>query len=262
MSAEENEHRYGDERIVEWLREPKEWTYERDSPYHPRSDTHGGAQCRYFVDDLLHTSDAIREAAETGGLVYAEDYDVGDPRGLGWNVDLVIGPPSGDLQQSFGGGEMVSGTPSEVWLACDAKSIVTEHQKARRNRQRDINSFADIMHTHSDESIACGILLLNISEKFDSPTRDYDDITDHPDDIDRIADEIIEIFDSIDRSEGEMSANLDGLGFVPVSFTNLPDETDHTRLVTEPPAPQPGDRVHYRTFVDEMADLFEERFLQ
>lgn len=48
-----SEHRYGDERIVDWLNQEREWSYPRNVPYHPRSDTHGGAQCRYFVDDLL-----------------------------------------------------------------------------------------------------------------------------------------------------------------------------------------------------------------
>ncbi|MFB6222334.1 MAG: hypothetical protein ABEH86_01505 [Haloarcula sp.] len=259
MSRQEDDHQYGDERIVDWLNQEREWKYPKEVPYHPRSDKHGGAQCRYFVDDLIHESDAIADAAANGEVVYAEDYDVGDPRGLGWNVDLVMGPPSGDVQLPADGG-MARGAPAEVWLACDAKSIITEHQKARRNRQRDINSFADIMHNHHSEAITCGILLLNIADQFDSPTRDPDDITDHPH-IDRIIGEIVDLFDSIDRSEGEISANLDGAGLVVVEHTNLVEDVGDTELVTREPAPQSGERVHYRTFVEEMADLFEQRFL-
>jgi len=260
MSEAPNDHTYGDERIVSWLNQSREWTYPKDVPYHPRSDKHGGAQCRYFVDDLLHESDAIREAAQNGEVVYAEDYDVGDPKGLGWNVDLVLGPPAADDVQLPADGGMARDTPSEVWMAVDAKSIVTEHQKARRNRQRDINSFADIMHTHHEQALAAGILLLNIADRFDSPTRDADDITDHPH-IDRIIGEIVDLFDSIDRSEGEISANLDGAGLIVVDHTNLVDDVGDTELVTREPAPQPGERVHYRTFVSEMAGHFETRFL-
>lgn len=259
MSDSQNEHRYGDERIVEWLNQRREWKYPKDVPYHPRSDKHGGAQCRYFVDDLLYESDAIADAARNGEIVYAEDYDVGDPNGLGWNVDLVLGPPSGNVQLPADGG-MARGAPGEVWMAVDAKSIVTEHQKARRNRQRDINSFADIMHTHQEQALAAGILLLNIADRFDSPTRDPDDITEHPH-IDRIVGEIVDLFDSINRSEGEISANLDGAGLIVVDHTNLEDDVGETELVTREPAPQPGERVHYRTFVRDMADLFEQRFL-
>jgi len=253
------EHRWGDERIVEWLNQHREWNYEKDVPYHPRSDSHGGAQSRYFVADLLHVSDTIREAAESGELVYAEDYDVGDKRGLGWNVDLVMGPPEGDIQMNVGDG-MSESEPAELWFAADAKSIMTEHQKARRNRQRDINSFADIMHTHQPGAVTAGILLVNLAEQFDSPTRDAADITDHPN-VERIVEEIIDLFASIDRADGEMSANLDEAACVIVEHSNLIDDVGETRLVTEPPAPQPGDQTHYRTVVREVASTIESRFL-
>ena len=255
-----SEHRYGDERIVDWLNQEREWSYPRNVPYHPRSDSHGGAQCRYFVDDLLYESDAIREAAAAGELVYQEDYEVGEG-GLSWNTDLVIGPPADSVEVSLDGDrEMALADPAEIYLAADAKSIMTEHQKARRNRQRDINSFADIMHHHHEKALTAGILLVNLAEQFDSPLRDPDDVTDHVH-IERIVGEIIEMFDSINRSEGEISANLDGAGVVVVRHSNLIDDIGDTELVTEPPAPQPGDRIHYRTLVQQMADWMETRFL-
>lgn len=255
-----SEHRYGDARIVDWLNQERDWSYPRNVPYHPRSDSHGGAQSRYFVDDLLYESDAIREAAAAGELVYQEDYEVGEG-GLSWNTDLVIGPPADSVQVSLDGDrEMAQADPAEIYLAADAKSIMTEHQKARRNRQRDINSFADIMHHHHEKALTAGILLVNLAGQFDSPLRDPDDITDHVH-IDRIVGEIAEMFDSINRSEGEISANLDGAGVVVVDHTNLIDDVEETELVTDPPAPQEGDRVHYRTFASQMADLFEDRFL-
>lgn len=254
------EHRYGDERIVDWLNQERKWTYPNNVPYHPRSDTHGGAQCRYFVDDLLYESEAIREAAIAGELVFQEDFVVGEG-GLSWNTDLVIGPPDGGIQVPLDSKrDMAQGDPAEIYLSTDAKSIMTEHQKARRNRQRDINSFADIMHHHHEKALTSGILLVNLAPRFDSPLRDVDDITDHRH-IDRIVEEIIEMFDSINRSEGEISANLDGAGVVVVDHTNLVGDVGETRLVTDPPAPQEGDRVHYRTFVSQMAEWFEARFL-
>lgn len=254
------EHRYGNERIVDWLNQERDWSYPRNVPYHPRSDSHGGAQCRYFVDDLLYESEAIREAAAAGDLVYQEDYEVGEG-GLSWNTDLVIGPPADSVQVSLGGDrEMAQADPAEIYLAADAKSIMTEHQKARRNRQRDINSFADIMHHHHEKALTAGILLVNLAAQFDSPLRDPDDITDHVH-INRIVGEIIEMFDSINRSEGEISANLDGAGVVVVDHTNLIDDVDETELVTDPPAPQERDRVHYRTFASQMASWFEDRFI-
>lgn len=254
-------HQYGDEQIVEYLRQEREWKYPKNVPYHPRSDAHGGAQCRYFVDDLLYESDALREAANMGEVVYQEDYEVGEG-GLSWNTDLVMGPPEEDVQLSLEEGRSMSrADPEEIWLAVDAKSIMTEHQKARRNRVRDINSFADIMHHHHERAITAGILLINLAERFDSPTRDPDDITDHPN-VERIVDEILDMFRAIDRSGGEVSNNLDGAGCVVIDHTNLVDDDQKTRLVTEPPAPQPGDEVHYQTFVGIIRELVEARFLE
>lgn len=255
-----SDHRYGDQRIIDWLNQEREWAYERNVPYHPRSDTHGGAQCRYFVDDLVAESNAIREAAVNGELVFQEDFEVGEG-GLSWNTDLVIGPPADTVQvPPTSGRVMARGDPAKIYMAADAKSIMTEHQKARRNRQRDINSFADIMHHHHEQALTAGIMLVNIAETFDSPLRDADDITEHVH-IERIVGEIIEMFDSINRSEGEISANLDGAGLIVVDHSNLIEDIGSTRLETEMPAPQPGDRVHYRTFVEQMVDWIETRFL-
>jgi hypothetical protein len=253
-------HRYGDERIVEWLRQEREWSYPKNVPYHPRSDKHGGAQCRYFVDDLLHESEALREVAEAGEVVYQEDYEVGEG-GLSWNTDLVMGPPAAGEQLSYEGDRvMPTADPSEIWLAVDAKSIMTEHQKARRNRQRDINSFADIMHHHHERAITAGILLINLAKQFDSPLRDPDDLTDHRD-VERLVNEILDMFRSINRAEGEISSNLDGAGCVVVEHTNILDDGVGTRLVTEEPAPQEGDPVHYPTFVGIIKATLEDRFL-
>jgi len=61
------------------------------------------------------------------------------------------------------------------------------------------------------------ILLVNFVKRFDSSLRDPDDIIDHIH-IDRIVGEIIEMFDSINRNEGEISAN--------------PCSSDHSELLT------------------------------
>lgn len=253
-------HQYGDERIVDWLNNERKWNYPKSVPYHPRSDSHGGAQARYFVDDLLFENEAIREAAQSGDIVYQEDYEVGQG-GLSWNTDLVVGPPDGAVQVPVDADrDIARSDPGGIYLALDAKSIMTEHQKARRNRQRDINSFSDIMHHHHERALTAGILLVNLADQFDSPTRDPDDITAHRN-IERIVGEIIDMFDSINRSEGEISANLDGAAVVVVEHSNLVEDIGETRLVTDPPAPQEGDRVHYQTFVRQMANWFETRFL-
>lgn len=242
-------HTYGDERIAEWLRE---------NSYHPRSPKHGSASCLFFLDDLLYESERFRTAARNGEIVYTEDYTVGEGQ-LRWNVDLVVGPPQGDAKKRGEDQVIAAGEPAEIWLAIDAKSVMTEHGKARRNRQRDINSFADIMYHHYPGSVTGGLLLINMADRFRSPLRDEGDITDH-NSIEQLVEETVEIFSDIERSDGEIDPNVDAVGTVIVNHTNM-DETPESFLVTDPPAPQSGDTVQYRTFLGSIRDTFENRFL-
>ena len=253
-------HRYGSDRIAEWLNTEREWSYPRPVPYHPRSDAHGRAQCQYFLDDLLHESAAIRHAGRNGDLVYQENYQVGHG-GLSWNTDLVLGAPHDPQSITYDGSRAIGQADlADIYLAVDAKSIMTEHQKARRNRQRDINSFADIMHHHHEHALSAGIVLVNAARRFDSPLRPADEITHHAN-IVRIVDEVIDMFDALDRSAGEISPNLDGGGIVVVDHTNRVEDIGRTRRITGPPAPQPHHRARYENFVTQMAVWVETRFL-
>jgi len=244
-------HTYGDERIVEWLEE---------NGYHPRSPAHGSAACQFFLADLIEHSEVFREAARSGKIVYQEDFTVGEGQDR-WNVDLVIGPSTKDTVETPVDDviPIAESEPERVWLAVDAKSVMTEHGKARRNRQRDINSFADIMHSHHPGSVTGGIILLNMSDRFRSPLRDEGDITKH-DRIEELVRETVDIFRTINRAQGEVSPNVDAVGCVVVEHTNI-DDAHKTRLVTEPPAPQRDDIVHYVDFVEIIAETFENRWL-
>lgn len=244
-------HTYGDERIVEWLDE---------NEYHPRSPAHGSASCLYFLEDLLNESEKFRNAAQAGEIVYQEDYTVGEDESR-WNTDLVVGPPKEEeVQTSFGDNlEIIEAEPERIWLAIDAKSVMTEHGKARRNRQRDINSFADIMHRHHPGAVTGGLLLVNMSDRFRSPLRDEGDVTEH-DNIKQLVQETVEIFRDIERAQGDVSPNVDAVGTVVVKHTNMDDDKE-TTLVGEPPAPQPGDIVHYHDFLDIILETLEGRWL-
>lgn len=216
----------------------------------------------FLLDDLLYESDAFKEAASKGEIVYQEDYTVGSGPSR-WNTDLVVGPPadSEDVQTQLGDDRPITeAEPGEIWLAIDAKSIMTEHQKARRNRQRDINSFADIMHRHHPGAVTGGVILVNAAEKFHSPLRDEDDITEH-DEIERLVEETVDIFRDIDRAEGEISPNVDAVATIVVDHTNMEDGHE-TTLVESPPAPERGDIVHYRNFLDIIVDTLETRYFE
>jgi hypothetical protein len=237
---------YADERIAQWL---------ETHVYHPRSDAHGKALCEYFLDDLVYSSELLRQAAANGQIVYQTNYEVRHGSELQWNVDLVLGPPSTtqllSIPTSAG---MMEADPAEILLAGDAKSVMTEHGKARRNRQRDLNSFASIMKHCYPNCIVGGIVVVNIASRFRSPLRP--EITQHRN-IVRLVEETVQLFREIPRTAQQGDAGIEAIGVIVVEHTNI--HGDRTRLITNPPAPQSGDPVHYQTFLRLMKEALESR---
>lgn len=241
-------HFYADQRIVPWLNE---------NGYHPRSNAHGKAICDYFVDDLIHSSDLLQKAASQGDIVFKSDFKVGQESELEWKVDLILGPPLIKPIATPSSARLARGEPKDVWLALDAKTIMTEHGKARRNRQRDLNSFASIMKHHYPSSVVGGIIVVNLADRFKSPLRSQ--VTQHRN-IGKLVEESVQLFREVPRAPKEGSGGIEAIGVIVVKHTNIP--SDKTTLVTGLPAPQIGDPVHYKTFLTLMKEALEYRHFQ
>lgn len=238
-------HSYADERIVYWL--------ERHG-YHPRSDTHGKALCEYFLDDLIFCSDLLSKAAHKGEVVYKMNSKVGEGSQLVWTVDLVLGPPTIMPVAISPNRRILEGEPRDIWLALDAKGVMTEHGKARRNRQRDLNSFASIMKHHYSNSVVGGLIVVNLADRFKSPLRP--NITLHKN-INKLVMTTVQLFREIPRAPKEGNGGIEAIGVIVVKHSNV--KGDRTTLVTESPAPQKDDFVHYRKFLDLMKEALEHR---
>ncbi len=149
---------------------------------------------------------------------------------------------------------MADGVPREIWLALDAKTIMTEHGKTRRNRQRDLNSLRDILHGKNPKTIVAGLVVLNIAKRFKSPLRTG--ITDHKN-VERLVKETIGLLKGL-RTSKEDGTVLDALGIIVISHSNI--ENELTKLIVGDPAPQAGDPVHYSMFLRDICDAFTGRF--
>jgi len=237
-------HRYADELIVDWL---------NNHGYHPRSDVHGKMLCRFLLDDLLYESPFLREMALRGNIVYEENTKIGTEP-LTWNIDLLLGPAS-QARFSSSSINIVADKPQDIWLAVDAKSVMTEHGKARRNRQRDLNSFQDVVKRYYPNCVTYGLMLLNMATEFKSPLRT--DITIHRN-VERLVAECIEIYNEIPRADINGGSGIEAVGVIVVNHTNIPG--DETTLVTRPPAPQEGELANYRTTLGIIKDALEQRF--
>jgi len=205
----------------------------------------------------LEYCESFRTAAESGRIVYDLNYNVGAGGQMSWNIDLVVGPPSDAIMAGPPvDGRIKRGSPGEIWLAVDAKSVMTEHGKARRNRQRDLNSLHDVLHRRDPKTIAAGLVVVNIASKFRSPLREGE-TTIHRN-IERLVEGTVKMYSDLPRTSAPSEQGLDAVGVIVVNHTNL--EHDTSALVSEHPAPAQGVSVHYRSFLDSICKAFGTRF--
>lgn len=230
--------------------------------YHPRSSKHGDMLCELLLDDLMESCPVLRKAAEGNRICYNQNQAPGSGVPLGWNIDLAIGPPSSNLGKLAGTSSRPHRAPPErFWIAVDAKTIMTEHGKARRNRQRDLNSFSSILHMTDAKMIVGGLVVLNQAPSFTSPLRSGGPTT-HKN-IERLIPETIKLFEDLPRAPHDghspnLQNQIDAIGVIVIEYDNIRGHP--ARLVTESPAPQPGSPLHYHSFVRDICSAFNARY--
>lgn len=234
------------ERIADFLRQ---------HGYHPRSNAHGNALCGFVLQDLLEHCGKLAEDAARGRVVYDlnRKITVGNSE---WNIDLVLGPPPAGqgLDAPEQGIQRLS--PATIRIAIEAKTIMTEHGKARRNRQRDLDSFHQFVHRYDPEAIAAGLTVVNIAERFRSPLRR--EVTVHRN-IQDLVKETMRLLRALPtRSAPTPDAGLEANATILVNHDNV--SLKKTRLVTAPPAPQVGDPLHYDTLLQRICDRYTQRW--
>lgn len=106
----------------------------REVGYHPRSNVHGKILCEFVLLDLLAMCPKVADHAAAGRLVYDTQRKI-IVAGSEWNIDLVLGPPASGLPSAVTAKGIQQAPPATVRIAVEAKTVMTEHGKARRNRQ-------------------------------------------------------------------------------------------------------------------------------
>jgi len=220
--------------------------------YHPRSSSHGDAMCSYLLRDLYNNCPALKAMADNGSLVYQTNYTINKDTPSRWTIDLVLGRATNESLSATT--TVAKADPSEIWIAIDAKAIMTEHGKARRNRQRDLNSMADILHRMSPTPIIGAYLIMNMASQFRSPLRD--EVTKHKN-IEQLVAGTIPLFDDILKNEETGRPGLDAMGVTIVDYSNLLGS--ECKLVNGPPAPKANDPLHYQNFLSKICTKFSAR---
>ena len=239
--------------------------------YHPRSNKHGDKLSHLVLADLISSCQPLRTAATQGKVVYSLNFDVlvADPavvsglspdllKDLGWNIDLVLGPPKAQQGQIVQAqpGAVQEAEPDEIWMVLDAKGVMTEHGKARRNRQRDVTALSAVMHLFHPSVVVGAVIPVNIARRFKSPL--VDDVTDHGDNIGQVVADTLAIFRAVREVAPRLATGgIEGLGCFVVDFENTPGFI--ASLHSGPPAPKAGDVIHYDHFITDLATALVRR---
>jgi hypothetical protein len=163
--------------------------------------------------------------------------------------------------------------PVIVQIAIELKSVFTEHRKARLNRVRDFNSFHGYAHQYDPKTVAAAFLVVNSAEKFYSPLRKPDDITNHGNSSTsarQMAKNVIDDFRSIHlRNSVSDPSGLEAMGVVAIEHDNLavhPDPAAYahlhraTRASPTPPNPPVGDPLNYQSMIQRVCNAYTQRF--
>jgi hypothetical protein len=228
--------------------------------YHPRSDAHSIALCTLLWEDFLAACPVLRSQAESGAVVCGINVRFTWPTsGKTKTLDLAIGPPRTAVRQ--GGTEpVVKAQLADVFLSCEAKSVMTEHGKSQPRVFDELSSSHEIVHQGNRKALAAGTTVVNICSTFVSPLRQEAPGILHvsPHKQPEAAGRMVEHLRGLPIREAEGQVGFDAYATIVLNCSNQPDEP--VTLWTAPPAPQPGDRDHYETFLERVSRFYSERF--
>ena len=158
--------------------------------------------------------------------------------------------------------------PATVELALEAKALMTEHMKARHNRLGDLEAVHETVHRYDDNTVAVGVVIVNVSDVFFSQTRGK--IHPHKN-IAKVGKKTVELFRTLPiRHTPSTQAGFEAVSVIVVDFDNLgqfptelpPDAPVPRRptLIHTTPAPPPGDPLHYATMIQRICKAYETRW--
>lgn len=253
--------------------------------YHSRSDHHSKVACWGIVFDLLRTSGLLRRHIQERRVFFGINHEMRDfVHDRKKNLDLVLctAPSTSDADAPFTltsmakeyGIQLTSGEQGElaslpelrrapvgsVLMALEAKACMTAHQRALPRLYDELNSSHATVHGATDQAIAAGFAMINISEHYLSPDLNKKNRATEPEwsthNQPRDAQLAIDKVRQLPKRSKTGDVGYDALAIVVV---NCPNDGSPVALVDEPPAPQVGDIYRYETMIDRLAHIYATR---
>src|SRR5437588_4688389 len=246
----------GPRRFVGWMtaHEHKDKLLGHVYRYHSRSDAHSKALCKFIMDDLLAECPVLRAQIGRHMVVWETNVRFTFPEtGKKKALDLAIGPPAG------GPVGVPVASLADIFVACEAKTVMTEHGKSQPRIFDELSSSHEIVHQGNPKAIAAGVTVVNIADTFVSPLRQKSGqktlyVSKHKQP--EVAQKMVTHLRGLLIRENVDRVGFDAYATVVIRCDNRGPAT----LWTATPAPQPGDKDHYENFIRRIARFYAERF--
>ncbi len=254
--------------------------------YHSRSDHHSKVACWGIVFDLLRHCQLLRRHVDTGAVRFGINHEMRDfVHDRKKNLDLVLcTPATGERPrsvmtlESMADAYRIDLAPDEraelaklprleqapvgsVLMALEAKACMTAHQRALPRLYDELNSSHLTVHGATDQAIAAGFAMVNVAPRYLSPDLNKKNRASDPEwsrhSQPRDAELAINKIRQLPKRSKTGDTGYDALAIVAVNF---PNDGSPVTLVTDPPAPQPGDIYHYSAMIDRLAHIYATRF--
>ncbi|WP_048649063.1 hypothetical protein [Nitratireductor soli] len=251
--------------------------------YHSRSDHHSKVACWGVIFDLLATTPLLRRHVEAGVICFGINHEMRDfVHDRKKNLDLVLCTPSGaatdntlegiaasyEIELSEAERTILDGLPrlvrapvGSVIMALEAKACMTAHQRALPRLYDELNSSHLTVHGASEQAIAVGFTMVNISERYLSPDLNKKNRATDPEwsshKQPRDAQLAIDKIKQLPRRSKVGDVGYDALSIVVV---DMPNDGMPVELVENPPAPRQGEIYHYDTMIARLSGIYATRF--
>lgn len=227
--------------------------------YHPRSDTHSKTLCRFVFEDLLEACSTLAAQVHRGEVVGVINAEFTFPNGKTKTLDLAIGEPAELITPSSPGDDPTVRALLRLRLSCEAKQCMTEHSKTKPRIFDELSSSHEIVHQGDTNAIAAGIVVVNIADEYASPTRQVSaegELIKVKHRQPQVTESMIRHLEGLVMREGPGTVGFDAFATIVVNCDNI----GACGLHTAPPAPQPGSKHHYGTFLRRLSEAYARHY--
>jgi hypothetical protein len=254
--------------------------------YHPRSDRHSKVACWAVLFDLARAHGLLAAHVRDGKVAFGINHTMRDYRlDRAKDLDLVVCrraalasggvtsfaqmvPAYGIVLDEAQAKELaalpeipITGVQTTL-VALEAKAAFTEFGKARPRLYDELNSSHLTIHGDTDSAIAAGLALVNAAPSFVSPLRNPWALGSMPTKVTthrqpRDVEVTLAKLHQLPRRSAIGQPGFDALGVVVVECRN---DGSAVTSISGPPAPEPGDALHYDTFIERLTTIYSTRY--